>query len=52
MNKITAEARERCERKSLQEQLEDARREMQRESGKGDMRDIDDHLEADECNSR
>ena len=52
MNKITPEARERCSRKSLREQLEDARREMQRESGKDDMREIDEHLKEDECNSR
>ena len=51
MNKITPEARDRCERKSLQEQLEDARREMQRESGKDDMRDIETHLEDDHENA-
>ena len=50
-HKITPEARDRCQRKSLQEQLEDARREMQRESGRDDMREIEEHLKEDECNS-
>ena len=52
MTKITPEAKDRCQRKSLQEQLEDARREMQRESGRDDMREIEQHLKEDECNSR
>jgi len=47
MSKITPEARERCSRKSFHDQLEDARKEMQRESGSKDMADIDQAIAAD-----
>lgn len=47
MSIITKEAKQRIAAKSLQEQLEDCRRQMQRESGAEDMRTVDAHLEQD-----
>ena len=44
---ITKEAKLRCEAKSMQEQLEDCRRAMQRASGSGDMADVSLHLNHD-----
>ena len=52
MSKITPEARQRIAAKSLQEQLEDCRRAMQRANGADDMRTIDAHLNADNWQTR
>ena len=52
MTKITPRAKDRCESKSLQEQLEDCRRQMQRENGASDMRTIDAHLNHDNWQTR
>ena len=47
MNKITERAKDRIAHTGLQEQLEDARRQMQRECGTNDMGDVDAHLKHD-----
>lgn len=52
MNKVTPEAADRCAKKSLPEQLEDCRRQMQRDSCADDMRTIDAHLEHDNWQTR
>lgn len=47
MSNITPDATERCSRKPLREQLEDCRRQMQRESGAGDSDDVMTAFQAD-----
>ena len=47
MSIITKEAKQRIAAKSLPEQLEEVRRQMQRESGAEDMRTVDAHLDQD-----
>jgi hypothetical protein len=47
MSMITPRAKDRCERESFQEQLENARRQMQRECGADDMKDVSTHLSHD-----
>ena len=49
---ITKQAKARCQNMSLQEQLEACRRQMQRESGSQDMQDVDQHLNADNWQTR
>jgi hypothetical protein len=44
---ITDRAKDRIKHKSLQEQLEDCRRQMQRECGADDMKDVSTHLSHD-----
>ena len=52
MPMITDKAKQRIAHKSFQEQLEDARRQMQRESGADDMRTINAHLNHDNWQTR